>query len=113
MLLEFLTQVRVLHWQTSKYNNHIVFGDLYDSLSDSTDKLLEVAFGEGSPKRLTPDGDSTEIILYEIESLELDNFFFEYIATLNQVKSGIPSLTNIVDGMIDEINKTKYLLQLK
>lgn len=110
-LLELLNQLRVLHWQTNNYNHHGIFGDLYSSLSDSTDTLLEVGFGQGMDKTFS--GERGEIILQEISELNVVTYFEDYIASLYEIKEQMPTLTNIVDSMVDELNKAKFLLSLK
>lgn len=39
-LLEAANQVRVLHWGTSSYSEHVALGGLYESISDATDLSL-------------------------------------------------------------------------
>jgi len=108
-LLQFLTQIRVLHWQTKIYNHHVIFGDLYEKMDDLTDELIEIYFGQGNDKNL----ESDNVTLLNINSIDISLFLNDYIYCILEIKESNPDLTNICDTMIDTINRKKYLLELQ
>jgi DNA-binding ferritin-like protein len=110
ILLELLMQLRVLHWQTSSYVYHTAFGELYESLDSSIDKLVETHLGIIDGVYVISD---TDLVIEDIKKINVSDFLNTFISTLNDIKEKQPMHTNIVDSMIDDINKTKYLLKLE
>lgn len=107
-LLQVLSQLRVLHWQATNYNHHVIYGNLYESLDSSVDELLETMFGQGIDSSL----EGKVITLANTNEIDVNQFFSDTIECLTTVKTEVPSETNIVDAMIDEINKSIYLLKM-
>lgn len=110
ILLELLAQLRILHWQADTYVQHKVFGDLYESLDSKVDELVETRLGMDSKKYVITD---TELVVDDIKRVDIDNFLNSFISVINDIKTRQPIHTNIVDSMVDDINKSKYLLKLK
>ena len=110
-LLEILSQIRLLHWQTFGFAQHKAFGDFYDSFSNLTDKIVESSFGNDGRKNSVG---SIQLFDYE-ESKSLD-YVREISVYLRQLRNEFSSnteLQNLVDEMTTETNKLKYLLTLK
>ncbi len=107
-LLQFLCQIRVLHWQSTNYNHHQIYGSLYESLDSSVDKLLETSFGQGFETSLQ----GGQIELIDGALMNVQQFLNDLVEYLISVKTEIPSETNIIDEMIDEIHKSSYLLKM-
>ena len=107
-LLEAASQVRVLHWGTSSYPEHVALGDLYDALSDSADKIAEALMG-AQGKRLQLKG-TLELVDYA-EGMPAD-----YVAGIgNALESitGLPTdILNMRDDLLAAVHKTSYLLTL-
>ena len=107
-LLQFLSQIRIFHWQTDLYNHHVIFGELYDAMDGLTDEILEVSFGQGYSKKL----DDNKIIVTDIDTVSISTFLNDYISFILDIKEQNPDLTNICDTMVDTINRKKYLLEM-
>jgi hypothetical protein len=106
--------VRLFHWNTKSYAQHISSGNLYSVLDDQIDKFVEVYMGKrdkNPPKSLVFD---------ELKALDKNGI----ITVLNEYKTELTSfeykdedmtntdLENIRDEIIAEINRTIYLLNL-
>lgn len=110
-LLQFLNQIKICHWQTDTYHEHIIFDDLYKDLSSSVDELVETLFGQGYERNIQTD--EQEIVLANYDSIDPLVFFDDFKNLLGNVKQKYPQQTNIVDTMIDNLNKSIYLLSLQ
>jgi hypothetical protein len=110
--------LRLYHWTTKSYAQHIATGDLYAKLDLLIDQLVEVFSGKGDDKnKYVPpskvrlgdievhDKNKLVIALNEYKT-ELMNFQFE----IKDMKN--TDLQNIRDEMVAEINRTLYLLKL-
>lgn len=131
ILNRVLSVIKMVHWYTDIYDEHIILGKLYDDLSDLFDKLQEeiiictkdsaIPFpsfgGVELPDNIGPDKEdvftdcrnnlkyyhiTTDAIKIILTSLELNNF-------ISNVKSGIP---NTIDDIMTRINKSNYLLEM-
>ena len=107
-LLEAANQVRVLHWGTSSYSEHVALGDLYDAISDATDKIAEALMGaQGERLQL---GGTLELVDY------VGGMPATYVAGLGKALEGIAGLPtdilNTRDDLLGAVHKTSYLLTL-
>ena len=108
-LLEAASQVRVLHWGTSSYPEHVALGDLYDALSDSADKIAEALMGSKGGERLTLKG-SLELVDYTPGAPA--NYVGGIAEALKSIK-GLPTdVLNMRDDLLGTVHKTVYLLTL-
>ena len=107
-LLEAANQVRVLHWGTSSYSEHVALGDLYDAISDATDKIAEALMG-AQGKRLQLKG-TLELVDYA------EGMPASYVAGIGQALesiTGLPTdILNTRDDLLGAVHKTVYLLTL-
>lgn len=107
-LLEAANQVRVLHWGTSSYSEHVALGDLYDAISDATDKIAEALMG-AQGKRLQLKG-TLELVDYA------EGMPASYVAGIGQALesiTGLPTdILNTRDDLLGAVHKTSYLLTL-
>ena len=107
-LLEAANQVRVLHWGTSSYAEHVALGDLYDAISDATDKIAEALMG-AQGKRLQLKG-TLELVDYA------EGMPASYVAGIGQALesiAGLPTdILNTRDDLLGAVHKTSYLLTL-
>ena len=107
-LLEAANQVRVLHWGTSSYSEHVALGDLYDAISDATDKIAEALMG-AQGKRFPLKG-TLELVDYA------EGMPASYVAGIaDGLKSlkGLPTdILNMRDDLLGTVHKTIYLLTL-
>ena len=107
-LLEAANQVRVLHWGTSSYAEHVALGGLYDAISDATDKIAEALMG-AQGKRLQLKG-TLELVDYA------EGMPASYVAGIGQALESITDLPtdilNTRDDLLGAVHKTSYLLTL-
>ena len=107
-LLEAANQVRVLHWGTSSYSEHVALGDLYESIDSTTDKIAEALMG-AQGKRFPLKG-TLELVDYA------EGMPASYVAGLGKALEGIAGLPtdilNTRDDLLGAVHKTSYLLTL-
>ena len=107
-LLEAANQIRVLHWGTSSYSEHVALGGLYDAISDATDKIAEALMG-AQGKRLQLKG-TLELVDYA------DGMPASYVAGIGQALesiTGLPTdILNTRDDLLGAVHKASYLLTL-
>lgn len=122
MLNFFIIQnyLKINHWQTSSYSQHVAIGNLYDVLTPLMDQFIETLQGQ-LPER---------IMFKKVESIDINNQTDKDIKKILQIsakwlQNELPKillrdesltmntdLKNIVDEMLGEINKTLFLLTL-
>ena len=107
-LLEAANQVRVLHWGTSSYSEHVALGDLYDAISDAADKIAEALMG-AQGKRLQLKG-TLELVDYA------EGVPANYVRGIGEALTSITGLPtdilNMRDDLLAAVHKTSYLLTL-
>lgn len=113
--LAFLNQLKVLHWQTKSYAQHIALGEAYETLDELFDKFVEIYYGKyGRPEKEMEYGYKA----YSYRSDNVVNIIQEYkdaiMASLAEdLSSGSNNdLLNIKDEIEGEINQLLYLLTL-
>ena len=113
---EFLSiqqHIRIYHWTTSLYNQHVVSGKLYEKLDDLIDKFVETFLGKN---KLTFEPFTITVSTHK-NILSLLSRFKQFLTTDLELAlhSGMKNtdLKNIRDEMLGEINKSIFLLQLK
>lgn len=116
MIIELLTlqnQIRVFHWQTNSYAQHIAFDRTYEALDDHIDKYVEVfsgKYGKVTPKegfvlKLDTIGSNEAII-------EFVNRNIDILTIPKTLKLEDTDLLNIRDEILATLNQLKYLLTL-
>jgi len=107
---EFLTiqqNVRVYHWTTNNYNQHIVTGELYEKLDKLFDKFIETYLGERkikySPITIQVKDNDIMHMLKRFKQFLMSDF--DLVLTVD--------LKNIRDDILGEINRFIFLLRLK
>ena len=107
-LLEAADQIRVLHWGTTSYPEHVALGDLYDALSDSTDRIAEALMG-AQGERFQLKG-TLELVDYA------EGVPANYVRGIGEALTSITGLPTDILNMRDEllaaVHKTSYLLTL-
>jgi len=114
----FLTQqqnIRLYHWTTKIYNQHVITGQLYSKLDELIDKFVETYLGKNEIVYDT--------LTIKSQSLSPKNFInclkkfkqflisdLEMILTTNMKNT---DLKNIRDEILGEINQFIFLLKLK
>lgn len=108
-LMEAADQVKVFHWQTESYAEHVALGDLYGAITDTTDKIAESSMGRGEKLKLK-------------ESIELSDYAegacVKYVKALaeeleDKQKQAAPDIANMLQDLLGVVNKTAFLLNLE
>jgi hypothetical protein len=112
--------IKVFHWQTNKYSQHVASDQLYTSLQTLTDQWVEVY--QGKYQTLTFEDDKVNVPL---RNVDLDDFKLHLTQFKTFLMRDIPKflgddkemkhtdLYNIRDEMLAITNKTLYLLKLE
>jgi len=116
--LSILSQLRIFHWQTRGYAEHVALGSLYDDLSELIDDFVETYSGcKGSVppakefySEAPVDYQSTTQVVKYLDSIE-DYLVKDLGKSLKDPEQ--TSLLNIRDDMLGKVQHTKYLLRLK
>lgn len=107
--LRLLSIVRVVHWKTQSYSEHIALGDFYDRFSETLDKFVETWQGSTRSRISTINIDSVEVTDSTNISKEL-KIVDEILTDIDNVTTDV---MNIRDELLGHLNKLKYLLTLK
>ena len=111
--------IKVFHWQTNKYSQHVASDQLYNSLQTLIDQWVEVY--QGKYQTLTFEDDKVNVPL---RNVDLDDFKLHLTQFKTFLMRDIPKflgddkemkhtdLYNIRDEMLAITNKTLYLLKL-
>jgi DNA-binding ferritin-like protein len=116
-IFQIQSQTRLLHWQTGSYAEHNAFGGYYDAVDDLFDRLIEAI--QGKYGRIYVGGIATAQFAdypnLKIEAFleEIMAFFMNEIYMLGIDKMKDPEIENIVEEILAETDKLKYLLTLK
>ena len=104
-MLQFLLVLKLFHWNTQSYAQHVSSDQLYTSLSSHIDSFVEILIR--NDKRPT----SFKIPAF---SVSIPNFIYSLNAfrrVMLQVHT--PELTNIRDEIVDDIDQFIYRLTLR
>ena len=112
-LMEIRDQIKVYHWQTSKYARHIATNDLVASLDTNIDQFVEVYMGKYGRPKVTK-----TIKLHNFSESAARAFVAkqtEFLTTKmpKMLKSTDSDLLNIRDTILADVNKTLYLFTLR
>ena len=102
LIQEFLSvqqNIRMYHWTTKIYNQHVVSGELYEKLDGLIDKFVETFLGKN---KINFDSFDINFKIFLMGEIEL--FLGEKTNS---------DLKNIRDEMLSEVNKSIYLLRLQ
>ena len=109
-LVEFQIQIRVFHWGTEKYPEHMASDKTYGSVDDILDILVETYQGYSGRVKF---GGQYNIIEYS----EMDAFAWltGIEGIIKSLRDGITfsDVQNILDELLGAVSKFKYLLTLK
>ena len=114
-LVQIQLQFKFLHWQTFGDAKHKAYGEIYDSMGDNIDRLVESMMGKYG--RIQFDSEFP-IMFQDISALSVQNFMdgiTEFLVGMTeQLDPKYDSdLLNIRDEILGDINQTKYRLTLK
>lgn len=108
--LSLLSQIRTWHWEVTVGDFHKALGDFYDAFSDINDKLIEAVMGKYGRIRVAGQK-QRELVDYSAE--EFNSFIEEmentYSKEYKKTFTNDPEICNIIDEILGEIQKIKYL----
>jgi hypothetical protein len=113
MFLQMLNTVKLYHWKTSSYSQHIATDTLYADLNASIDQFVEIMLGkEGSRVNLTgqktiPLLDYTNVNDFKKEIEKYKKFLID-MTFVNITNNS--DLLNTRDEILGLLNKFTYLL---
>jgi hypothetical protein len=112
-LMAIRDQIKVYHWQTSKYARHIATNDLVASLDTNIDEFVEVYMGKYGRPKITK-----TIKLHNFSESAARAFVAKQTEFLTKkmptmLKSTDSDLLNIRDTILADVNKTLYLFTLR
>lgn len=117
--LEFLTQLKVYHWQTTIYSRHIASDELYQQSQPLIDTFIETFQGKNFDRiKLTKENNKLELFNLDEEDVisflsEFKAFLVDEIPKLLDKEMKNYDLLNIRDELLGLVNKTLYLFSLQ
>lgn len=121
-LNKVLVQTRVFHYNVLDHNDHIKLGNLYDTLSEGFDRLIEGFIAlkreDETNKDITYMFQFSEITLIPMETKEkILTFYYKVYSNVLNSKSSLDSiykgLENIIDDICEMILNFIYLFRLQ
>lgn len=120
MVLQNMSQTKLLHWQCLLYGQHKALDELFNNLIELGDTLIETLMGKYGRPVLS--GDDLNITLYNFEDAkngDLSKFMNDlYKCYRDECRSCFDEesdseILNIVDEIIATVDQTKYLISLR
>lgn len=116
IFLEILSQVRIYHWQSFGYAEHTALGSYYDTMSDLIDGFVESYQGQFGRVFV----DVSKVELEDMKEYSIINYINDTARWLREFKRKLNdsdayntnALQNMLDEMVGETDKLKYLLTL-
>jgi hypothetical protein len=113
LFLQILSNIKLQHWYTTSYAQHIALDKLHGEVADLSDKFVEVFIGKyGRPKLAKKD----LAVLLEVPSATGSVTYFNACIATMQALALDPKedsdLINIRDELIAAFNQAKYLFTL-
>ena len=111
--LSLRDQIHVFHWQTEVGDQHKALGDYYEDFLEQLDGLMEVVMGKYG--RFSVKSVGTPAPLVDLKDVDVEKFVSSKVSIFVEAKkifSKDPEILNILDEIIAEIEKLKYLLTM-
>jgi hypothetical protein len=111
-ILQIQGQLRIFHWQTDSYAEHIAFGETYNKIVELFDDLVEVYSGKYKKLFL---GELTKIDFADLTMININVFIKSAVDFLSDLFNSDQDceLKNIKDEIVALLHKLNYLLTLK
>jgi len=112
--LNYLSLMRIYHWQTKKYSRHVASGDYYEKIGDLIDSFVETYMGKYNrfsfPEKKT-------IHYVNVNDQQITNILDSFTEYLEKELSKYytekdTDLASIRDDLLSETKKLKYLFTL-
>jgi hypothetical protein len=120
MVLQNMSQTKLLHWQCQLYGQHIALDELFNQIRKIGDTLIETIMGKYGRPIL--DSEDLNITLYNFEDAkngDLSKFIDDlYRCYREECRSHFDEksdseIVNIIDEIIAAVDQTKYLISLR
>jgi len=114
-ILQVRNQIQLLHWQTDSYAEHKAFDKYLDSILDTTDMLVESISGKFRKVKFNGCAEITICDYSDMDILEYLEEVIKFYKTYSEnLKNDEDSeIKNLIDEVVVETQKLKYLLTLK
>ena len=104
----YLIRIKEIHWNTDNNSEHLLCDEIQDCIASCEDRFTEclmgmdgVHFKVGDLKPMLPNADTLIPMLKELENEVID-----MKKSLSDEKNG--GLTNVLDDLLENVNKYKY-----
>ncbi len=113
-IVTFLFQLQVatkmFHWQSKKYAEHIAVGELYDTITDLADEIIEMYMGAYSRPRMPA---AARVVIPNMTRTDMVDLLHSGIAYLSTRMPRDGFLRNKCDELTGAMAKVLYLLTLE
>ena len=110
--LSIQQQIRIYHWTSKIYNQHVITGQLYEKLDEKIDKFIEIFSSHHTinVSKLS----IRSVVLTRDGLLKRLNEFIEFLKGLSEgLSEGLSTdLLNIRDEILAEVHQHIYLLKM-
>jgi DNA-binding ferritin-like protein len=112
--LEILNIVKLYHWSTHSYSQHVATDELYHDLNKYIDEFVEIMLGKSKRRFKTIKISSASVDTKKVFITKI-NSFKQYLMKLNDKmdKTEDSNLFNIRDEILGTLDKLIYLFELK
>ena len=115
-LMQIADQAKIIHWQTRFDREHRHYGAFYEGFIDQMDTIVEAIAGKYGKDKLKFGEAAIEVCDYDMAVSEFFGLIDEtFRGTFCELfdRDQDSELYNLVDEILDLVNKTKYLLQFE
>ena len=115
-LMQIADQAKIIHWQTRFDREHRHYGAFYEGFIDQMDTIVEAIAGKYGKDKLKFGEAAIEVCDYDMAVSEFFGLVDEtFRGTFCELfdRDQDSELYNLVDEILDLVNKTKYLLQFE
>ena len=106
-------QIHLFHWQTEVGDKHKALGDYYDDFLEQLDGLMEVIMGKYGRISVKSVGNPQPLV--DLSDVNVEEFVNSKVSIFENSKKLFAKdseILNILDEIIAEIQKLKYLLTM-
>ena len=112
-MLQFQSQIKVFHWNTSSFSQHMAFGKAYDAISEHVDDFVETFIGKyGRTESEIPFVLNLKPLFTENSTDSILSDFESYLQNFTQEIPDSTDLLNIRDSILGEVRHLRYMLSL-